>query len=51
MVMRFTTLDQCNDHAYKLYGADAGECFEMYETVSKPMSMPPERPTIFLKEK
>ena len=51
MVMRFTTLDQCNDHAYKLYGEDAGECFEMYETVSKPMSMPPERPTIFLKEK
>tara|TARA_R100001443_G_scaffold26617_1_gene39916 strand:+ start:844 stop:1032 length:189 start_codon:yes stop_codon:yes gene_type:complete len=50
MVMRFTTLDQCNAHAEKLYGADAGECFEMYETVSKPMSMPPERPTIFLKE-
>ena len=51
MVMRFTTLDQCNDHAEKLYGAAAGECFEMYATVSKPMSMPPERPTIFLKDK
>ena len=50
MVMRFTTLDQCNDHAEKLYGAEAGECFEMYETVSNPMSMPPARPSIFWKE-
>ena len=51
MVMRFSTLDQCNDYAYKLYGAEAGECFTMYETVIAPMSLPPERPPIFWKEK
>ena len=49
--MRFSTLDQCNDHAHKLYGAEAGECFTMHETVTVPMSLPPERPPIFWKEK
>ena len=51
MVMRFSTLDQCNDHAHKLYGAEAGECFTIHETVTVPMSLPPERPPIFWKEK
>jgi len=51
MVMRFATLEQCEDWADKLYGIGKTGCFESYEYVEWTLEdLPPPRPEFFYKK-